>query len=336
MSLNQVEHFTRDLLEIRADELYTLIPNPTILHLQGTKKEPLFISILQHGNEITGLGVIQNLLKKYRRMPLPRSISIFFGNTQAARYGKRMLDGKPDFNRVWPGSEEPFCEEMAIMQSIVEEMKNRKVFASIDIHNNTGLNPHYACINSLDNQFLQLAALFGHTVVYFLTPKGVQSKAFSMLCPSVTIECGKSDSSGNVDQVFDYVDTVLHLDRIKSDRVPSQDIDLFHTVARVTIPNKASFSFTDRSSDIFLKKDLDKLNFSEIPADTCFGSVSSDKNINLSAFNEGEEDVSEKYFYIKDHEIRAVKPMMPAMLTLNETIIRQDCFCYLMERILDE
>ena len=335
ISLSQLEEFPPALLEIDAKDLYTLFPQPTLLHLSGKKSEPLFLSVLQHGNEVTGLNVIQRLLKKYIDVPLPRSVSIFFGNTQAARHGARVFDGGPDYNRVWPGTIEPHCDETSIMKSIVDEMKSRNVFASIDIHNNTGLNPYYACINRLDAQFIQLAAFFGHTVVYFLTPKGVQSMAFSKLCPSVTIECGKPDAHDNIGHVFDYVDTILHLDKFKNSPPPHQDIDLFHTVARVTIPDALSFSFTDPDSDIFLQSDMEKMNFSEIPADTCFGQTSSDQISGLKVFDENEKEVSKQYFYVKDCEIRALKPIMPAMLTLDEAVIRQDCFCYLMERIPD-
>ena len=334
-SLVQTEHFARSLLQIDAKDLYTIFPKPTLLHLNGKKSETMFLSILQHGNEITGLSVIQKLLKKYSNTPLPRSVSIFFGNTQAAKHGKRVVDGGPDYNRIWPGTTEPYCKETAIMESIIDEMKKRNVFASIDIHNNTGLNPHYACINKLDTKFIQLAALFDHTVVYFLTPKGVQSMAFSELCPAVTIECGKSGSSNNIDHVFDYVDTILHLERFKEGQVQRQSIDLFHTVARVTIPNSLSFSFTDRNADIFLRNNLDKMNFSEISADTCFGSTSSSRKSGFNVFNENGTEVSDQYFYISNQEIKTTKPIIPAMLTLDEEVIKQDCLCYLMERILD-
>ena len=53
------------------------------------------------------------------------------------------------------------------------------MFASIDIHNNTGLNPHYGCVNRLDPPFLHLATLFSRIVVYFKRPLGVQSAAFA-------------------------------------------------------------------------------------------------------------------------------------------------------------
>jgi len=334
LTLKQEYTYPEKLLNINANELYTIFPQPTILHIEGKRNEPLFISILLHGNETTGLNVIQKLLTKYKNTSLPRSISIFFGNTQAARYKKRMLDHQPDYNRVWPGTTEPNCEESIIMQSIVNEMKNKNVFASIDIHNNTGLNPFYACINKLDNQFLQLASIFGHTVVYFLTPKGVQSNAFSMLCPAVTIECGRVDSSGNSEQAFDYVDTILHLDNIKSDPIPPQNINLFHTVARVTIPQHTSISFNNKTADIFFNKDLDRMNFLEVPIGTSIGSVSPNKDIKLIVHNENEQDVSDIYFHVENNEIKTLRDVMPAMLTLNEEIIKQDCLCYLMERVI--
>jgi hypothetical protein len=34
---------------------------------------------------------------------LPRSLSLFVGNTAAAEQGVRHLPEQPDYNRVWPG-----------------------------------------------------------------------------------------------------------------------------------------------------------------------------------------------------------------------------------------
>lgn len=332
LELNQIDSFPQELLEISIEKLYTLFPGPTLLHLQGKRPEPVFVSVLLHGNEGTGLHVIQRLLKKYQHSVLPRSISILFGNTQAARYGKRVLDSQSDYNRVWPGTVEPNKQETMVMQKVVNEMERRNVFASIDIHNNTGLNPHYSCINKLENCFLQLATLFGHTVVYFLTPKGVQSMAFSKFCPAVTLECGEPGSPSGTGHALDYVDAVLHMKYISNDPILPQDIKLFHTVARVQVPKDVTFSFTDQNANILFKSELYKMNFSVIPADTCFGIVNSN-NARLFAFNDNEEELGEKLFYINNQQIKLTKPMMPAMLTLDEAVIRQDCFCYLMEQL---
>lgn len=333
LDLKQIDDYPEQLLEISCDELYTLFPEPTLLHLNGKRPEPLFISVLLHGNEITSFHVVQKLLKRYQYSEFPRSISIFFGNIQAARYGKRYLDSQLDYNRVWPGTVHKDSNESKLMQKIVDEMEGRNIFASIDIHNNTGLNPHYACINKLDNRFLQLAALFGHTVVYFLTPKGVQSMAFSKICPAVTLECGKSESLSGISHALEYVNAVLHMQEISNEPVLHQDINLYQTIARVKVPKDVTFSFNDINVDILFANNLDKLNFSEVPADTCFGHVQTSKAIRLHAFNDNEEEVGENLFHINDQKIKLTKPMMPAMLTLDETVIRQDCLCYLMERL---
>ena len=39
-------------------------------------------------------------------------------------------------------------------------------------------------LTMLDNQFLQLASLFGRLVVYFTRAKGVQSGALAEICPA--------------------------------------------------------------------------------------------------------------------------------------------------------
>ena len=333
IELKQLESFPKELLDISAEKLYTIFPEPTLLHLQGMRPETIFISVLLHGNEGTGFYVIQKLLRKYENTRLPRSISIFFGNTQAARYGVRLLDHQHDFNRVWPGTHYPDSQEAAIMKEIVNEMQNNNLFASIDIHNNTGLNPHYACINKLENQFLHLASLFGPTIVYFLTPKGVQSMAFSEICPAVTLECGKVDSERGIAHALEFLDAVLHMKEIPNDPLAPQDIHLFHTIARVKVPDDVSFSFSNSNADILFTNELDKMNFSEMPANTCFGKVQTNNATCLHAFDDDDNEISDRIFQIKDQKIQLINSMMPAMLTLDEMVIRQDCLCYLMERM---
>ena len=64
------------------------------------------MSVLLHGNEDTGLQAIQQVLRKHAGRPLPRALSIFVGNVAAARHNLRRLDHEPDYNRVWPGTDE--------------------------------------------------------------------------------------------------------------------------------------------------------------------------------------------------------------------------------------
>jgi succinylglutamate desuccinylase len=304
-----------------------------LLDLAGQRAEPLFVSILLHGNEPAGLKAVQLLLTKYQNKVLPRSLAIFVGNIAAAKAKVRRLDNQPDYNRIWPGTETDECAETELAQDIFDIMKQRRVFASIDIHNNTGLNPHYACINRLEAPFLELAALFGRLVVYFLRPKGVQSAAFATLCPSVTLECGRPDQPQGIAHALDYLETCLHLPELPQHRIRPADIDLFHTVAQVKIPDHVTFSFDDTDSHLLLNKDIEQFNFTEIPSGTVMGKVNGNHTLPIAALDENGMDVTAKFFLIDNSEVQMARPTMPSMLTLNEGVIRQDCLCYLMERM---
>ena len=128
-------------------------------------------------------------------------------------------------------------------------MSEKQLFASIDIHNNTGLNPHYSCVNKLEPEFLQLATLFGRFVVYFIRPKGVQSSAFAQYCPAVTLECGRPGQQYGVEHALDFVNAALQPNRNPSARCScAHDIDLFHTVAQVCVKDDIEFSFDDEAA----------------------------------------------------------------------------------------
>lgn len=331
--LTQIEGLPEGFAGIEARDLNTLLPGPALIHLPGRVEQPLFISVLLHGNEPTGLLAIQALLRKYAGRELPRPLSLFVGNVEAARQGLRRLNDQPDFNRVWPGTEQSESRESRIASQVVEEMRKRGVFASVDIHNNTGLNPHYACINTLDNRFLYLATLFGRLVVHFIRPKGVQSAAFAKLCPAVTLECGKPGQQYGVERVQAYLESCLHLGEIPAHPVPLHDIDLFHTIAQVTVREQSSFSFRDPDCDFLLDAGIDHMNFTEIPAGTVFGRVNSDGRMPVIARDEAGQDRTADFFRIENGRLVLSKGGMPSMLTLDEQVIRQDCLCYLMERI---
>lgn len=333
LQLDQYDYLPRGVLEVAPEMLHQVLPNPALVHLTGKNEAPLFISVLLHGNEPTGLLAVQALLKKYQDRPLPRSLSIFFGNTQAAGLGLRRLDHQPDFNRIWPGTELPDSPETRMTQQIVDEMRGRKVFASIDIHNNTGLNPHYACVNKLDDKFLQLASLFGRLIVYFTRPKGVQSAAFAELCPSVTLECGKPGQQHGVEHALEFINSCLNLTDFPEHPVHPQDIDLYHTVAQVKIADTIKFSFQEAGADLILDKDLDRMNFNEMPAGTVWGTVDGRTEMPLVALDDNAQNISDRFFRIQDGELSITRKSMPSMLTLDENVIKQDCLCYLMERL---
>lgn len=331
--LNVYGQLPDGLLELDAEQLHEILPGPALIHLPGRRPAPLFVSVLLHGNEETGWLAAREVLRKYARSGLPRALSLFIGNIAAARYGLRVLDGQPDYNRIWPGAEASERPEDAMAHQVVDAMRARGVFASIDIHNNTGLNPHYGCVNRLDSAWLHLATLFSRTVVYFTQPRGVQSAAFAELCPAVTLECGKPGTPQGVEHAATYMDACLHLAEFPQHPVHHQDIDLFHTIATVKVPEDVHFGFADEGCDIEFAPDLDHLNFRELQSGAQLGCIHGDRDICLQALDQEGRDMGRRVFDCSGGQIRLRRPLMPAMLTLDTRVIRQDCLCYLMERM---
>jgi len=336
MMLNEIEFLPEGLLDTPLQGLESLLGKPTLMHLPGRRPQPLFVTVLAHGNEGTGYYAMQSLLRHYQNQELPRALSVFFANVEAATQGLRFLDGQTDFNRVWPGTERPDAPEAAMMQQVVDSMRQRGAFASIDVHNNTGINPHYACINRVDNQFLHLASLFSRTVVYFIRPLGVQSMAMSYVCPAVTIECGKPDHEYGLEHARDYIDACLHLSELPGHPVPSHDVELFHTVATVKVPEELSFSFDEEPVDLRFIGNIDHLNFRELPAGTRLGWLQPGVATTLDVRDDNGQSIHDHYFAIEGDALVTRRPVMPSMFTLDKRIIRQDCLGYLMERLLPE
>lgn len=332
--LTELDYLPEKFLQVEASELHTILPGPTLIHFPGRRDAPLFVSILLHGNEDTGLKAMQTVLKKYQNQLLPRALSLYVGNIEAARAGVRRLEGQLDYNRVWSfDADSVVTAEHRMMQTVISIMAQRGVFASIDIHNNTGLNPHYACVNRLDDAFLHLATMFSRIVVYFTEPKGVQSEAFAQLCPAVTLECGKPGGIGGTEHAASFVEGALHLSAFPTHPVASHDLELFHTVAIVKVPNTVSLSVGDPLTDLCLIDNIDYYNFRLLEPGTRLGVVASGCKKPLQVRSDAGNDMSDHYFENRQGNLLTKQQVMPAMLTRDIRIIRQDCLCYLMERL---
>ena len=332
--LLELDHIPDGLLERPASTLYQQLKGPTLIHLEGRIKRPLFVSVLLHGNEVTGWDAIRRLLKNcYQHDDLPRSMLILIGNTQAARHRLRHLDEQPDFNRCWPGGKSVDNPYARLFQSIHDRILQHQPLACIDIHNNTGLNPHYAAVNRIRPEYLHLASLFSPKVVYFTRPRGTLAHSFSKYFPAVTIECGQAGEIQGTEHSMDFLDTCLHLDGLSSAPLDPGMVHLFHMVATVNIAKDVLFGFGSVPVDLVLREDLDNLNFRELPAGTRFGEFNNGTIEPLIATDNSGRDITDNYFTFGRGRVETARPIMPSMLTLDRRVIQQDCLCYLMERI---
>jgi succinylglutamate desuccinylase len=317
-------------LDCRARDLHRVLGGPTLIELAGERGPPLFVSVLLHGNEDSGLAAIQSVLRSYQDRPLPRSLMLLVGNVEAARHGLRRLDGQPDYNRIWPGAPNPGgTVESRIMAEVHARAVEHRVIAAIDLHNNTGRNPHYAVVCSLDPHTLGLAALFSRRAVCFRGIPGTQTASFAGLIPAITAECGQPGETANAEAGARLVDAALKLHDLQDARHQGEALDLYHTLGVVRVRDEVSFAFGDGDAELLLDPAIDETNFRELKPGTILGETT--HLMPLRMIDEAGCDVADNYFEVGGGKLRLRKQAVPAMLTLDAKVVRQDCLCYLME-----
>lgn len=320
-------------LDARPQEMESLLGSPSLIVLPGRKAQPLFVSVILHGNEISGILALQELLKEYGNhgRELPRSLIIFVGNVAAAKANCRRLPTQKDYNRIWLMEGDSPEEELA--RNVIAFLREQDLFASIDIHNNTGANPNYSCVNQLDQETLALASLFGRTVVFFTEPREVQTTALGKLCPAVTVECGQPGTRHGIDAARNFVDACLHINSLSDHNSAHDSIDLYESVARVKLPSECAFEFggVNVSLDFRFPDNFDHLNFVEQPKDSLLGWRFNPKLVLEVLDNDG-KDVSPRYLAYENEEIRTKRSLVPSMFTKDPQAAVLDCLGYFMER----
>jgi len=334
LKFTEYDKLPEALLELPASALHQVLDGPSLIHVAGRRSRPLVVGILQHGNEDTGWEAVRRLIKShYQFDELPRSMLLFIGNVEAARHRVRRLDDQPDFNRCWPGACGTDPVATGMFRNLMDRILEYDPWACVDIHNNTGLNPHYAAINRVQPDHLRLAACFSTKVVYFTRPAGTMSHALSAHIPASTLECGQAGNVHGTDHTMAYLETLLHIEELSALPLDPEDVQLFHMRATVTIPEEVLFGFGSAPANLALREDLDSLNFQELPPGTSFGRILNGHDRPVHAIDTRGRDVTGYYFLMSEGQLRTARPIMPSMLTLDRRVIRQDCLCYLMERL---
>jgi succinylglutamate desuccinylase len=333
-----LDHIPSAFLSISHREIKELFDSPTLIHLKGEKSPALFISILLHGNEYSGLEIMQDILEKYQTTDgykLPRSIWLFVGNVDAAQMGLRLRDGQTDFNRAWPGTSDPDSDTAILIQEVMDRITKDALFASIDLHNNTGQNPPYGCISVVNEKNKYLSSFFNHIAMVFKSPKGVSTMAFDDICPAITLECSTPGNEPAKKRAFELIDDLMHMDHFPEKALPKHDLQLVQNSATIKINANVTFCFEDeeysntQGYDLILVKNFDHHNFTMLERDEVFAYAKVDKAL-LVTSPEG-DDITDEIIQNNEGKLSLKNPLMPAMISRDKKIILQDCLCYLLE-----
>lgn len=329
MRLRVVDGLSSQLLSLKVSELYAEFGGPTLIRLPGPEKPPLFISCLLHGNEHSGFQAIQSLLQYWKLESASRPMLILLGNLKAASQNRRVSEDHLDYNRIW---EDSGSEQGKWTEEVVSMAKNAGIYAAIDIHNNTGKNPHYAVTTTKHHQTLQLASLFARTTVYVPRLQGTLISRFSSFCPSVVLECGKSQDTAGARVAKEYLQACLKMDHLPQKPVAASDHSVYESCVRLRVPKGSSFDFSGTPKpqvDFSFIVNLDDYNFSPLKAGQVLGYSRADSpyQIEYDVLSAGE---GPDFVRTENGAIVVQQDCTPAMLTHDVDVVTQDCLGYLM------
>ena len=309
MRLNIANALPDSLADIPATALADELGGPTLFDLRRGNHPPLFVSVLLHGNEVSGWDAVRGLLDEFGQI----STLLFLANLDAAREGVRALPGQVDFNRVWEGGDN---SEAAVAAEVTARVSAANPYLAVDIHNNTGQNPPYSVICRTDRRTLEFAGAFAERALLASQPGGVQTRRFTRFCTAVTVEVGTPDDPDSTTRTTEFLAKLLaSYPEAPSDTRRAEALKLFETVARVTV-----------SDGTEIEPAMQRFNFRRAPAGTALT-----RRGPLNAQSADGTPIGGRYFTCDDGAAVLTRPTILAMYTRDLESARRDCLCYFLE-----
>lgn len=310
------------ILDLPANELLSVLDGPTLFDLTRPGQSPMFVSVLLHGNEVSGWDAVRSLLKEQNHNGQSSSILLLIGNVLAASRGVRALDGQSDFNRIW---EEEDGNKTQWAEAVIQVVTDKKPWFALDIHNNTCPNPPHAVITDMNPATLSAARKFSETAIFAMQPLSILSRRCSQFCTAVTLEVGVPSDPLSAKRARDYLKFLSELGGVPATH--SDDLKIYTNKIRVVIENAHELdewqvpNFTPSLSD---------WNFKTLDKGTEIARLKSGGG-RLLAQDERMNDVTRSYLEYKDDSVCLSNDVIMSMYTDNPRIALQDCVCYFLE-----
>ena len=324
MHLELRHAFPAEVLECTAAQLAEVLSGPTLFDLGKPDQDPLFVSVLLHGNETSGWEAVRTLFSTHPELCQTSSMLVFVGNVRAAKKGVRKLNDQLDYNRVWNGGS---ALEHKLTEDVVSFVRAKKPWCAIDIHNNSGPNPHYSVITDLNPETLSLASSFSTLAILAEQPPGTLTRAFSDFCTSIAIETGIPTDPNSSVRASALVEQLLREGQLV-ERSP-EFLKIFDNHIRVTVePGVTNQGRTFPE----LNPELDAFNFKNLPAGSLICNLK-DRSLGIRANNVELQDVTEDYFIVESSQVRLRRDVIMSMYTRDPLIATQDCICYFLKTV---
>jgi hypothetical protein len=320
------------LLALDDLDLLRELGRPTLIRVPGTGHEPpRGVATLLHGDEDTGYRAALRILRERRRYPF--DLYVVVGNIPAATAGRgfehRFLDGQEDFNRVW--GLEPTTPLRRAAREILAELRDAKLAALVDVHNNSGTNPFYAIVTRLDQDSVDLAGAFATTLLEWELGVATLMEAVSDVCPAIAVECGLPGRQASLDFALAGLARYLRTPPAPSDPA-RRGYELYGRLRKVVVKPGVRFTFGGdlaHPDDFVVEQDADRFNFRRVGPGHVVGRVARGSPVPLLVCGPGGEDVTDRYAAVEDGAVVLTRETTPVMMTRTAEAARKDCLFYL-------
>ena len=135
-----------------------------------------------------------------------------------------------------------------------------------------------------------------------------------------------------IERAFDLVHDTLHLSRFRETGL-ERPLTVYHTIGRVELAPDCRFGFSPSSdAPLLFPEAMDSWNFTPKSAGTRWARCKG-KDLPLRVLNAARDDLTAHFFRREGEHIVLTRDITPSMITLDPTIIQDDCLAYLMEEI---
>jgi hypothetical protein len=178
---------------------------------------------------------------------------------------------------------------------------------------------------------LTLVALFGRRFVHSDLTLASLVEGTRAVCPSVTIECGRSGDPAADRVALDGIRRFLGLESLGLDAAGWPAVQVLGDPVRVGVRNGIELAFGESphpNADLTVVGDVDRHNFEMIPEGVHIGWVRSRDGWPVEALGADGRDRSRDLFVVRDGMLETRVPIMPIMMTTDARNALLDCLFY--------
>ena len=322
LKLDIRREISQEILECASTELHRYLDGPTIFDLSNNAI-PLFVSTLLHGNETSGWDAVRKFIQNRDLNQPENSLVVFVGNIEAAKTEKRRLPHQNDYNRIWCGG---ISKEHCMAEQVVSYIAQKKPYFALDVHNNSGPNPHYGVLTNQLAECKSRARQFSDLAILALEQDEILSRRMNEICPAITIECGVPGEPRSSEVVYDYL---CELTNPKSDTPTHTDLSLYKAKYRVILKSATESGFEDFPE---FNCALDASNFALVEAGTLIATHAS-QNWFFEVTDFDGLDLTHEYLNFANGQVTLKQDTILGMFTRSPENILFDCVCYVLEHL---